>query len=567
MLLFIKYIINYFYMSVEQMLTRERSRESLEVKEWAEAYLSPEQKEKVTDEKNKQKLDETKITLESFSTRIDNAKKEKDNIKKWNDLVMLYIVLERHQKEIQEITWNSNPRTMDIIKLWEGLDQKCDTLKWEIMSDWSVDKEKLNSMLSESFWNMDNKEFLKQFAKDQRLEKITKPPKEAKDVKSGDDIRFTFTFNANWKPNDNLLLKTTAWQVLPSEVKEVECEWEKYFRDWIEWEFFTLNNQRLIILEWTLIKIWNTRNSEEITKLTKENELKVAEYMKLNPNVDQRIVSEAINRWIDPKIAIVTFWELAKNTPKDDFWAILEDAFTEYDRIRDYNNVSSKEQTWKNFLTLILELLMKFNPSNWKELAKTKLNIDEPSLKSHENSLASNNERAEKIKSFNKLDENKSFKENAINISKEIEKIYWIPWKITVAQAALESNWGKSKLSTEWNNYFWIKSFWKWPSVNFNTQEVVNWKTVTVNDWFKAFWDMKDSFIGYANFLTKNQRYRSAFNFWADINPKPEYYSSNYQWYDPEKFASEIAKAWYATDPNYYQKIVSISRGLNDNVS
>lgn len=566
MLLFIKYIINYFYMSVEQMLTRERSRESLEVKEWAEAYLSPEQKEKVTDEKNKQKLDETKITLESFSTRIDNAKKEKDNIKKLNDLVMLYIVLERHQKEIQEITWNSNPRTMDIIKLWEGLDQKCDTLKWEIMSDWSVDKEKLNSMLSESFWNMDNKEFLKQFAKDQRLEKITKPPKEAKDVKSGDDIRFTFTFNANWKPNDNLYLKTTAWQVLPSEVKEVDCEWVKYFRDWIEWEFFTLNNQRLIILEWTLIKIWNTRNSEEINKLTKENELKVAEYMKLNPNVDQRIVSEAINRWIDPKIALVTFWELVKSTPKDDFWAILEDAFTEYDRMRDYNNVSSKEQTWKNFFTLILELLMKFNPSNWKELAKKDLNIDDNYLNEHENNLSSINERSSKIKSFDNLDENKSFKENAIAISKEIEKVYWIPWKITVSQAALESNWGKSKLSTQGNNYFWIKSFWKGPSINFNTQEVVNWKTVTVNDWFKAFWDMKDSFIGYANFLTKNQRYRNAFNFGADLNPKPEYYSNNYQWYDPEKFASEIAKAWYATDPNYYQKIVSISRKLDDNI-
>jgi flagellum-specific peptidoglycan hydrolase FlgJ len=77
---------------------------------------------------------------------------------------------------------------------------------------------------------------------------------------------------------------------------------------------------------------------------------------------------------------------------------------------------------------------------------------------------------------------------------------------------------------------------------------------------------MKDSFIGYANFLTKNQRYKNAFNYWADINPKPEYYGSNYQWYNSDKFAHEIAKAWYATDPNYYQKIVNISRTLNDNI-
>jgi flagellum-specific peptidoglycan hydrolase FlgJ len=78
---------------------------------------------------------------------------------------------------------------------------------------------------------------------------------------------------------------------------------------------------------------------------------------------------------------------------------------------------------------------------------------------------------------------------------------------------------------------------------------------------------MKDSFIGYANFLTKNKRYKEAFNYWSDINPKPEYYGSNYQWYDSDKFAYEIAKAWYATDPNYYQKIVSISRKLDSNIA
>lgn len=440
---------------------------------------------------------------------------------------------------------------------------------------------------------MGNKEFLS-ISRDDRLSYITNPEKDYKKVNSWDSITFTFSFvKEEWNElskelNHDLYLKTTAWQVLPPEVKEVTIWWEIYTRENLLGEFFTPDNKRLTIHEWTTIQIWKLRSKvnnkrfissnedgknfeddiDSVDYLMQKNQEKVTEFIKNNPNSNENIVREAINRWIDPKIAQTVFWDLIKSkTDKDEIRVILEDAFTEYDRMRDYNNVSSKEQTWKNFLTLILELLMKFNPSNWKELAKTKLNIDESSLKSHENSLASNNERAEKIKSFNKLDENKSFKENAINISKEIEKIYWIPWKITVAQAALESNWGKSKLSTEWNNYFWIKSFWKWPSVNFNTQEVVNWKTVTVNDWFKAFWDMKDSFIGYANFLTKNQRYRSAFNFWADINPKPEYYSSNYQWYDPEKFASEIAKAWYATDPNYYQKIVSISRGLNDNVS
>jgi hypothetical protein len=67
---------------------------------------------------------------------------------------------------------------------------------------------------------------------------------------------------------------------------------------------------------------------------------------------------------------------------------------------------------------------MKFTSGNWKELAKTKLNIDDNSLKNHESSVVSNNERSEKIRSFNNLDENKPFIENATIISKEIEKVY-----------------------------------------------------------------------------------------------------------------------------------------------
>jgi hypothetical protein len=70
------------------------------------------------------------------------------------------------------------------------------------------DKKKFNEMVSKLFDKISNNDFLKYTAKDQRLEKITKPPKEAKDVKSGDDIRFTFTFEN--KLNENLYLKTTA---------------------------------------------------------------------------------------------------------------------------------------------------------------------------------------------------------------------------------------------------------------------------------------------------------------------------------------------------------------------
>jgi flagellum-specific peptidoglycan hydrolase FlgJ len=53
---------------------------------------------------------------------------------------------------------------------------------------------------------------------------------------------------------------------------------------------------------------------------------------------------------------------------------------------------------------------------------------------------------------------------------------------------------------------------------------------------------MEDSFIWYWEFLTTNQRYRSAFN-----------HRNN-----PREFLRKIHQAWYATDPNYVAKIESI---------
>ncbi len=115
-------------MGVENLRIKERQRESIESLNPSEKKLSPEQSEKITDEKNKSKLKQTEVTLNNFSSRVDKVKNEQDQKVKWNELMMLYVVLERHQKEIQEITWKSNPRTMDIIKLWENLDKKCDEL-------------------------------------------------------------------------------------------------------------------------------------------------------------------------------------------------------------------------------------------------------------------------------------------------------------------------------------------------------------------------------------------------------------------------------------------------------
>lgn len=151
--------------------------------------------------------------------------------------------------------------------------------------------------------------------------------------------------------------------------------------------------------------------------------------------------------------------------------------------------------------------------------------------------------------------EKQDFVKEASIYAKKIENIYWIPYEISIAQAILESWWWQSGLAKKHWNYFWIKSFWKWEFVTMSTQEEINWKKITIKDWFKKFRNMKESFYWYWEFLTSNPRYKQAFAYWIDLNPKPSHYPPNYIWLDRTKFANELAKAWYATDSKYAAKV------------
>lgn len=160
--------------------------------------------------------------------------------------------------------------------------------------------------------------------------------------------------------------------------------------------------------------------------------------------------------------------------------------------------------------------------------------------------------------------EKQEFVREASVIAKKIQDEYGIPWEVTVSQAILESWWGQSGLARKHGNYFWIKAFWKQESVTMQTQEEIDGKMVTVRDGFRKFKNMEESFYWYAEFLTKNPRYRPAFTYGANLNPKPSYYPQNYIGLNSENFAREIAKAWYATDSRYASKVIWISKRVRE---
>lgn len=141
-----------------------------------------------------------------------------------------------------------------------------------------------------------------------------------------------------------------------------------------------------------------------------------------------------------------------------------------------------------------------------------------------------------------------------------------VPASVTLAQAALESGWGRHAPGF---NFFGIKAGSSWTgatqlltttevhSDNDRSRhpypEVISIEQFTdsngnvkyrwrVKDNFRSYANAAESFTDHGNFLVNNSRYRAAFSHTDD----------------GRQFAREIARAGYATDPNYGNTLVQL---------
>ncbi|MGL5575394.1 MAG: glycoside hydrolase family 73 protein [Sarcina sp.] len=82
---------------------------------------------------------------------------------------------------------------------------------------------------------------------------------------------------------------------------------------------------------------------------------------------------------------------------------------------------------------------------------------------------------------------------------------------LTVAQAILESGWGRSDLSQQYNNLFGIKAYdWNGPKVlepttEYNAQNI----PYHIMAYFRVYPSWKDSIIDHGNFILENSRYHN----------------------------------------------------------
>lgn len=140
--------------------------------------------------------------------------------------------------------------------------------------------------------------------------------------------------------------------------------------------------------------------------------------------------------------------------------------------------------------------------------------------------------------------------------AKAAASIIGVDPKLLLAQAALETNWGKNIIAhpngKSTNNLFNIKadSHWKEAAASFNSIEEKEGVLVKEPSKFRAYESFQASFVDYTHFLQHNSRYSEA------LKNAP----------DAQKFVSSLQAANYATDSTYSEKIMSIysSKSFNN---
>ncbi|HNX75804.1 MAG TPA: glucosaminidase domain-containing protein [Candidatus Rifleibacterium sp.] len=120
-----------------------------------------------------------------------------------------------------------------------------------------------------------------------------------------------------------------------------------------------------------------------------------------------------------------------------------------------------------------------------------------------------------------------------------------VPASVTLAQAALETGWGSSSIGNA-KNMFGIKGTGPAGSIRVSTQEFVGGRMITIQDNFRKYNSWQESFDDHAKLLT-NSRYGYALKYNKD----------------PNRYAQEVQKAGYATDPAYASKLISIMKANN----
>ncbi len=176
----------------------------------------------------------------------------------------------------------------------------------------------------------------------------------------------------------------------------------------------------------------------------------------------------------------------------------------------------------------------------------TESNIETESLSAADQSKSEQHEQPQRFESP------AEFVASLMPLAEKAAKALGVAPTVLLAQAALETGWGKfvtrdTASGKSSFNLFNIKadSRWDGDAVQVQTLEYRGGVPEKEQARFRAYGSYADSFADYVDFLQSNPRYQQALE----------------QAEDPNRFVRELHSAGYATDPEYANKIERIFNG------
>jgi len=128
---------------------------------------------------------------------------------------------------------------------------------------------------------------------------------------------------------------------------------------------------------------------------------------------------------------------------------------------------------------------------------------------------------------------------------------YKVPASVTIAQAILESGWGRSALTVDGNSFFGMKCFGTPGRIAVGCRPYQTYECdagcYSTSASFRVYLTSAASFVDHAVQLSTLSRYAGAFA-----------YSQ-----DPDRFAVEVHRAGYATSPTYAENLIGLMRQYN----
>lgn len=130
--------------------------------------------------------------------------------------------------------------------------------------------------------------------------------------------------------------------------------------------------------------------------------------------------------------------------------------------------------------------------------------------------------------------------------AQSMQKQHNVLASITIAQAALESDWGTSKLSAKYNNLFGVKSTDTNNSAVLSTKEYVNDQWIVIHGRFAVYDDWAASIQSHTMLMVNGT---------TDDSSK---YATVIQATNYKEAANALQSDGYATDPDYASKLIAL---------